>query len=135
MIGVSIAFRGLKAYGRHLTRAEMQFRRKMLANTRQAAKLVAREMKSGVVRRTGRLMKAIGYDVKLKGSEVHAWIGPETKKAWYGHLVEGGAGPHSIPGWGHDHPGAKAQPYMGPALKRTEQEQLRLMGRTFQLVA
>lgn len=109
---------------------------------RAASRPIISAAKAGAVRRTGLLRKSLGVVVRRprKGSP-YAAIGPRrgfkvlngkrySDPAKYGHLVEGGAKRHEITVYDRDpnthkltgtkhkvmHPGAKAKPFLAPAL-------------------
>lgn len=105
-------------------------KRILRASGRRAMKLVLETAKGIVPVRTGRLRDAIKITTRQNRQrrQLDIRVGPSNIP--YAHLVEDGTSSHTIKvkkasflGWGNktfgikvDHPGAKAQPYMRPAL-------------------
>lgn len=112
-----------------------------------ASKPVLDQAKAGAkrVQETGNLWKSLGRKAKVYPSGVAvAVVGPRTNfrfqyslpgrlkpvtrwAAKYAHLVEGGARPHAVGRGsslrrrsqsGRAHPGARAQPFLGPAVRQ-----------------
>lgn len=106
---------------------------------RAATKPVLEEAKANAPVRKGALRDSLRISTKSKRGEVRARVvAGDNKKGgvYYATMVEGGTKPHTIKarkksltvGGGFarsvDHPGAKARPFMGPAIREKAQEAL-----------
>jgi HK97 gp10 family phage protein len=129
---------GLKG-GRELQMALNQLPAKMEANVvrgglRVAAKILAGEIKNNCPVRFGELRDSIKVSTGIKNGTVVVKVKMGNKKAWYWHLVEYGTSPHEIKAkdgkslfigglflTNIEHPGARAHPFVRPAMDSHEQ--------------
>jgi len=117
----------------------------MKRSLRAGGKLIVKSAKSKINRRSGTLARSIGQ-VTRKGKlgQVRVTIAARKGKSkrndgWYAHFVEFGTEPHGISrrddlSSGRPsvrmHPGARATPFMRPALDETENDALRAIEQT-----
>lgn len=98
---------------------------------RAGGEVIQKEAKRLAPERTGNLADHIELEtLEVKGDHVLVGVGPDDEKAWYGFLVEFGTGQHRIErdtaqglevdddqfAASAEHHGARAQPFMRPAL-------------------
>lgn len=101
------------------------------------AKVIQAEAKRLAPKRTRNLADNIIVEVlEKKKGQVRVGIGPDAEEAWYGFLVEFGTGQHRVErqtaqgltvdddqfAASAEHHGARAQPFMRPALDNTSRQ-------------
>lgn len=106
---------GLKEASGFLTQIGRELKEETRGRVRQAAGLVAEEMRAQTHSR--RVRAAIGFDVQvLSPFDFRASIGPSRRRAFFAHFLEFGT-VHS-----------RAFPFAAPALERTEERVVDLVG-------
>lgn len=113
----------------------------MRAALRAGAKVIEEEAKRNVPVDSGDLRDSIRVSTRSKRGTVTASVKAGNKKAWYWRFVEFGTAAHSIDGKKGGplsfnglftrsvmHPGARAKPFMRPALDAKANEALEAVG-------
>jgi HK97 gp10 family phage protein len=113
---------------------------------RAGARVIANEAKNNVPVEDGELKRSIRTSTNAKKGRVEASAKAGNKKAWYYRFVEFGTAPHQIAGRNGNnlvftarngskvsvksvnHPGARAKPFMRPALDAKANEAILAVG-------
>lgn len=110
--------------------AELE-RETLVKATAAGAKIVLAAAKQGVPIRTGRLRQALALKSLRRGRRASALVGARWPKGAHAHLVEKGTAAHLInqPKMKRLllHPGARPQPFLGPAFQSRRAEVLAVM--------
>lgn len=130
---IEFQIKGAEALREALSRLPQKMEVRILRGAvRAATKPVLEEAKAKAPVRKGALRDSLRISTKSKRGEVRARvIAGDNKKGgvYYATMVEGGTKPHKIRAGkkslriggvfarSADHPGAKARPFMGPAIK------------------
>lgn len=125
---------GLDALNKALQELPVKIERNALRGALRAGqKEIADLARSRVPVASGELRKSIRIKTSARGGKVTATVVAGNRKAWYAHLVEWGTRVHTIRGTANtglkflskvgvvvrnavEHPGARAKPFMRPAL-------------------
>ena len=113
----------------------------MRSALRAGARVIANEAKANVPVGDGDLKRSIKVSTGGKRGNVYAKVKAGDQKAWYYRFVEFGTAAHTIQpknkkalffngGFAHSvvHPGAKAKPFMRPALDSKSGEAIQAVG-------
>ncbi len=130
--------RGLPDLEKRLRELPEKLERKILRQAlRQGANVILRDARARVPVKSGALQKSLRVSTSARRGQVRAKIVAGSNKkggAFYAHIVEGGAKAHVIKGrkgkrlaFGAKliyptqvrHPGARAQPFLRPALEQS----------------
>ena len=134
----TVHVKGLAELGRALQRFDEKMRKRLVRGAlRAGARIIELRAESIVPVKSGKLKRSIRISTKQRGTLVIASVkaGATGKKgdAFYGHMVERGTRPHSLRpklrkairfadgsfARGRiEHPGAKADPFLNPALQQ-----------------
>jgi HK97 gp10 family phage protein len=114
----------------------------MRAALRAGANVIKAEAKENVPVQDGDLKRSIKVSTSARRGTVRAKVKAGDQKAWYWHFVEFGTAAHTIKARNGkrlffngifakvvNHPGAKAKPFMRPALDNKANDAIRAVGR------
>ncbi len=126
----AVGIREAKAF---FSEIERELKEGLRDRLKRAAKIVEDEAKSQTDSK--RVRSAITSTVTVESLiDYRASIGPLRKRAFFAHFLEFGTRPHLIRNaWGHPgasvaHPGARARPFLAPAIQVTEERVVDLVG-------
>lgn len=107
---------------------------------RAGAKVVLAEAKNNVPIKSGELRNSLRISTNSKKGRVTASVKAGNKRVWYSRLVEFGTAAHTISGKNGalsfggffaksvEHPGARAKPFLRPALDARSNEAIKTIG-------
>ncbi len=107
---------------------------------RSGAKIVLEEAKNNVPIKSGELRSSLRISTNSKKGRVTASVKSGNKKVWYSRLVEFGTAAHTISGKNGslnfsgifaksvDHPGARAKPFLRPAIDAKANDAIKEVG-------
>lgn len=104
------------------------------------AKVILAEAKNNVPIKSGELRNSLRVSTRARKGQITASIKSGNKKVWYSRLVEFGTAAHTISAKNGslsfggffaksvDHPGARAKPYLRPALDSKSNDAIKEVG-------
>jgi HK97 gp10 family phage protein len=123
--------KGLADLGKALSTLPARIEKNVMRGALRAGGNVMRDdARTNAAKATGLLAKGVKVSTNAKGGKVYAKVRTTGKHSYIAHFVEFGTAPHRINarnggviringrpvGSGVDHPGARAMPFMRPAL-------------------
>jgi len=124
---------GLNELHSFLGELDHEMKQGLRVRLKEAAGIVAEEAKRQT--HSARVRSAMSTTVTVRSLvDYEARIGPNRRRAWFAHFLEFGVRPHVMKnffgrkGVAVQHPGARAFPFLAPALAITEDQVVEIVG-------